>query len=360
MNEDIYKKLAEVLDTLPNGFPATESGIETKLLRRIFEPDEAELFCDLRLTYETADQVAGRTGRPLEGLDEKLTTMREKGQVFGVDMGGINVYKMLPWLFGIYEMQLPRMDRELAEMCEEYLETYSPQFFSKTPQLMQVMPIESELEGRHEALPYEKVSNIIENSQSFMYFDCICKKEKKLLDDPCSKPMQVCTAYAPIPGAFDNHPYGKTMTKEEAYALLKKAEEAGLVHMTWNMKSGHFFICNCCGCCCGVLRSINDHGIPATKVVNSHYVAEIDPEECVACGTCADERCQVHAIEEGDTYKVVPEKCIGCGLCVTTCPNDAIKLVRRPEDQIETPPEDETDWFEVRGRTRGVDFSDYK
>lgn len=362
MSDDAYKKLAKTLDTLPNGFPSTEEGTEIKLLKKIFDPDEAELFCDLKLSFETAEQIAQRTGRPLEGLDEKLTTMMEKGQLFGVDFGeGTKVYKMVPWAFGIYEFQLPHMDKELAELCEEYGKSYGEQFFSNKPQLMQVIPIESEIKGQQEALPYEKVSNIIENSQSLMYFDCICKKEKKLTGDECNRPMQVCTAYAPIPGVFDNHPFGKTMTKEEAYKLLDKAEEEGLVHLTWNVESGHYFICNCCSCCCGVLRGINDLGIDASKVVNSYYFAEIDPDECVACGTCADERCQVDAIEEGDeAYKVIREKCIGCGLCVTTCPSGAMTLIRKPDDQIEAPPKDEMDWYEKRAQMRGVDISAYK
>ena len=65
MSDESYRKLAKVLDTLPNGFPATESGLEIRLLEKIFEPEEAELFCDLRLTFETPEQIAERTGRPL-------------------------------------------------------------------------------------------------------------------------------------------------------------------------------------------------------------------------------------------------------------------------------------------------------
>ncbi len=361
MSEQVYRKLAEVLDTLPNGFPATPEGTEIKLLRRIFSPEEAELFGELKLHFETPEQVAERTGRPLEEVAGMLETMKEKGQVFGIDLGGIKVYRMMPWVFGIYEFQLPRMDRELAELSEEYGATFGEQFFSNSPQLMQVIPIESEIRPEHEALAYERVSNIIESSQSFMSFDCICKKEKGLMGEPCGKPVQVCTAYAPIPGIFDDHPYGKTMTKQEAYELLNKAEEAGLVHLTWNVKSGHYFICNCCGCCCGVLRGITDLGIEAAKVINSAYYAEIDPEACSVCGVCADERCQVNAIEEGDdAYRVVAEKCIGCGLCITTCPSDAISLVRKPEDLIIEPPQDEMDWYDRRAELRGVDISKYR
>jgi electron transport complex protein RnfB len=136
MSDEAYHKLAKVLDSLPNGFPATESGIEIKLLKRIFRPDEAELFCDLKLTFETPEQIAQRTGRPLEGLADKLTTMWERGQIFGVKLGPVMLFKMVPWAIGIYELQLPHMDRDLAEMCEEYMEVYGRQFFARKPQLM--------------------------------------------------------------------------------------------------------------------------------------------------------------------------------------------------------------------------------
>ena len=79
MSKAIYQKLANVLDTLPNGFPATDSGVEIRLLKKIFRPRDAALFCDLRLAFETAQQIAERTGRPLEGLEDHLTEMRQRG-----------------------------------------------------------------------------------------------------------------------------------------------------------------------------------------------------------------------------------------------------------------------------------------
>jgi len=87
MNEDSYLKLAKVLDTLPNGFPATKDGLEIKILKKIFTPEQADLFCDLRLTFETSEQIAQRTGRPLAGLEDQLMTMGKKGQLFCIAMG---------------------------------------------------------------------------------------------------------------------------------------------------------------------------------------------------------------------------------------------------------------------------------
>jgi Pyruvate/2-oxoacid:ferredoxin oxidoreductase delta subunit len=359
MGDEIYHRLAKVLDTLPNGFPTTESGIEIKLLKKIFRPEDAELFCDLRLNWETAQQIAERTNRPLPGLEDHLNEIRRRGQIFGADVGGVSIFKMLPWAFGIYEFQVDHMDRELAEMCEEYARAYGEPFFKNKPQLMQVIPVEQEIQACHEALPYEKVSSIIETGKSFMVQDCICKKEQGLLDSPCDRPLDVCMAIAPIEGVFDKYDHGRKLSRDEAYDLLQKCEENALVHLTWNMQNDHFFICNCCGCCCGVLRSINEWGI--SNAVNSYYYAEIDPEACAACGTCADERCQVYAIEEGvDAYRVIKEKCIGCGLCVSTCPSEAIQLIRKQPDEIVLPPKDEMEWYEKRGNLRGVDFSQYK
>lgn len=357
--DDVYHELAKVLDTLPNGFPATTSGVEIRLLRKIFTPAEAALFCDLRLSFETPEQIAARTGRPLAGLEEQLITMGEKGQLFALQFGTTRYFKMIPWVFGIFEFQLHRLDREFAELHEEYSRVFGRQFFTGTPQLMQVLPIEEEIGVSQEALPYEKVSAIIEHGQSFRVSECICKKEQALLGKPCERPLQVCMAIAPIPGVFADSPHGRVITREEAYAVLRQAEADGLVHLTSNVQNGQYYICNCCKCCCGVLRSINELGLPAWQVVNAHYYAVTDGDACTGCGICAEERCQVGAIAtDGNAYRIIPERCIGCGLCIGTCPTGAIRLVHK--DQPTPPPLIEEEWFVQRGQRRGVDFSAFK
>ena len=152
MSDEVYYQLAKVLDTLPNGFPSTENGLEIKLLKKIFRPEDAQLFCDLRLQFETADQISQRTGRPVEGLEAHLTAMKERGQISGVELGGVKIFKMVPWVIGIYEYQLHRLDRELAELCEEYGKVFGPQFFNNGPALMQVVPIENEIRADEDRL----------------------------------------------------------------------------------------------------------------------------------------------------------------------------------------------------------------
>ena len=189
--------------------------------------------------------------------------------------------------------------------------------------------------------------------------DCICKKEQGILDNPCQKPVDVCLGIH-----FDESSLGaagsRTISREEALDVLNRAEEAGLVHLTTNTRTENYFICNCCGCCCGVLRAINM--LETNVITDSHYFARIDPDECTACGVCADERCQVGAIKQDDDggYQVLLERCIGCGLCVSTCPVEAVQLVRKSEDEIVVPVKDETAWMDERARQRGVDYSSYK
>ncbi|WP_300456230.1 hypothetical protein [Desulfobacula sp.] len=200
-----YKTLAEVLDTLPNGFQRTDSGIEIKILEKLFTPEEADMFCDLRLTFETPEQIAERTGRPIDGLAEQLETMWRKGQLFGVDFGEVKVFRMMPWVFGIYEFQVKDMDEELARLVDEYYPVWGKEFFKHKTQLMQVIPIEKEIENTQASLPYEQVSTIIENGQSFAVNECICKKEKGFAGEPCAKPVEVCLAIAPVQGVFEGN-----------------------------------------------------------------------------------------------------------------------------------------------------------
>ncbi|OFW60836.1 MAG: 4Fe-4S ferredoxin [Candidatus Solincola sediminis] len=361
MNEDVYSRLAKVLDTLPNGFPSTESGVEIKLLKKIFMPEEAGIFCDMRLKLETAEQIAERTGRPLEDFKETLQDMAEKGQIFEVRLGGTSLFKMIPWILGIFEYQVEHMDKELAELNDQYRPIYARQFFAETPQLMQTVLVEEAIPNEQEALVYEKVSSIIEAGQSFRVVDCICKKEEGLLGNPCARTVEICMAIAPVPGYFEQFSAGRIISKDEAYELLNKAEDEAMVHLASNVQTGQFYICNCCKCCCGVLRSIHELGIPASLVINSHYYAVKDPELCTDCGICAEERCQVNAIvEEDGEYQFIKEACIGCGLCVSSCPSEAIKLVRKEEAELVVPPLNEPDWFEKRGQVRGIDFTPYK
>ena len=351
---DVYKRLAEKLDKMPNGFPATESGVELKILRKIFTPEEAEMALKIKPIPETAEAIAERLDMPLSKMQAILDDMAVKGQIGGVKIGGQYMYMLFPFVIGIFEFQLNRIDKELAEMVEEYAPSLMGTVGNFPPHFVRVVPVNTQIKAEHQVLLHEDVHQIIENAKSFQVMDCICRKESALLGHPCDHTLEACMSFSSEEGAFDKHPLGRVITKEEALEVAAKAEEEGLVHHTYNVKSGHYFICNCCSCCCGILRGMNDFHAPYL-IAKSNYVAMIDQESCETCGVCADERCPVEAIEEVDgTYAVKPERCIGCGVCTTGCPTESISLIRKPESSWNDPPSHLVEWYMKRAASRGI------
>jgi hypothetical protein len=111
---DVYQRLAKKLDKLPQGFPATESGVELKILRKIFSPDDAEMTLRLKPIPETAEGIAGRLGKPHDEMRSTLDEMASRGQIAAMQWRGERRYSIAPFIVGIFEYQLPHMDRELA------------------------------------------------------------------------------------------------------------------------------------------------------------------------------------------------------------------------------------------------------
>ena len=354
---DVYKALAEKLDKLPNGFPATESGVELKILQKIFTPEEAEMALKIRPIPETAEAIAERLDIPLPKMQATLDDMAKKGQIGAVKIAGQYMYMLFPFVIGIFEFQLNRIDKELSELVEEYGPALSRATGHYEPHFVRVVPVNSQLKAEHQALLYEDVLQMLEGAKSFQVMDCICRKEHALLGKPCDHTLEACLSFSREEGAFDRYPLGRVISKEEALEVLRKSEEEGLVHHTYNVKSDHHFICNCCSCCCGIIRGMRDHKAPY-MIAKSNYVAIIDQEGCEACGVCADERCPVEAIEEKDgAYEVKPERCIGCGVCTTGCPTEAISLIKKPESLWDEPVSNLVEWYFKRAASRGIAMS---
>ena len=110
MAAETYRRLAQRLDAIPNGFPATESGVELELLAKIFAPEEAALAAEMRLAFEPAEVIAARTGVDLKFAQRTLKAMVRKGQIRFARGGRMLVFGLMPFVVGIFEQQLPRMD----------------------------------------------------------------------------------------------------------------------------------------------------------------------------------------------------------------------------------------------------------
>jgi NAD-dependent dihydropyrimidine dehydrogenase PreA subunit/DNA-binding MarR family transcriptional regulator len=333
--EDIYEKVRQRLDMFPQGFPKTASGVELEILRRLFTPEEGEIMLALRPAPESASVVAKRLSRDTEEMGKQLYGMSKKGLILRTRTpDGQILYGLAPWIVGIWEWQLNNLDQELARLKERYTEEgMLPERRKTKISGMRTIPVEKEIIGASEIEPYEKVSEILNSHTKFAVSDCICRKEQKLMGKGCDKLMEACMTFGPAADYYIENGLGREITREEARAMILKAEEQGLVHCSSNQKGAKLFMCNCCGCCCGVLQAVNKHNIPAA-MTKSNYFAKVDPETCTGCESCVD-RCQVNAIQVQDGIaRIEKAKCIGCGLCVSTCPTASISLVHKEKDDL--------------------------
>jgi len=358
MSKEVYKKLAERLDALPNGFPPTEDGVELEMLARLFTPEEAELASQLRLTKEVPEQVATRLGRDKKEVRALLKNMARKGLIAaGKTEGGLG-YGLLPFVVGIYENQAGSIDKEFATLFESYYKQSFAEVMTTQPQYHRVVPVNESIKVDMEVRPFESASDLVNGAQAWGVLDCICRKQKALIGEGCDHPVDVCMTIANVPNAFDQHPFIHSQTRDEALSTLKRAADAGLVHSVSNNQQGVHYICNCCSCSCGILRGMAELGI-ANVVAHSPYINQVDDLVCSGCEDCI-EFCQFDALFMGDAgvVEVNAVRCVGCGVCVPVCSTGALGMIPRPESDMIIPPANIQEWGAQRAAERGINLAD--
>lgn len=333
---NVYERLRERLDMFPQGFPKTESGVELEILQHLFAPDEAEITLHLKpFPPENVATIAERTGKDKSKLAQTLYEMSRRGLIMRYKAPDDDLYYVLiPWVVGIWELQLNSLTQENIKLYEKYFEEgMVPSQRNRKIGGFRVIPVETEIEGGTEIQPYEKVSQIIESHTRFAVGDCICRKEARMLGKGCDKLLEACMSFGASADFYIENGIGREISKDEAKKILLKAEEDGLIHCSTNSEGNKAFICNCCGCCCKSLANVTKYG-NLQAVVKSNYYAIKDQETCTDCGTCA-ERCQVSAIRYEDDHTVIEKQmCIGCGLCASTCPTGSITMARKPSQEF--------------------------
>lgn len=351
--KNIYERLREKLDDMATGFPATESGVELRLLKRLFTEQEAELFLVVSPMLQTPEDVAEKNGLDPDETAERMEEMAHKGLLFRVKKNDLIRYAAPPYVVGIFEFQLNRLDRELVNDMEEYFETAFGRTIQsyKTP-VLRTIPINRELSVKWPVAPYEDALQIIDNQKSIAVAPCICRKLGEHSHRDCDKPIEVCLAFGSHADYYVQNGMGRHITAEEAKEIIKRNDEAGLVIQPFNSQRVGG-MCSCCGDCCGALRSLKKQPIPA-DAVQSNYYAQVNDDECIGCETCV-ERCQMEAVDMvDDTAAVNLDRCIGCGLCVTTCPTEAMTVVKKPEEDQYLPPESGGEVYVRIAMERGI------
>ena len=347
---DVYRKLQEHLDEFPIGYPATESGVEIRILKHLFTPEEAEIATKMHfqpLPIEKIYRRVKKSGITIEELEKTLENMGKKGSILYGEQNGKKFYANAFFAVGMYEFQLNRLTKEFCEDSMQYMkEGFWKEFnLAKSPQI-RTIPISQTLAIDDKISSYDDVIQLIMDRTSPIAVGvCICRQEKDLMGEPCKQSdiRETCFFFGAGAIMYVEKEQARMISKEEAIKLLKRAEEAGFVLQPTNSKRP-IGLCCCCGCCCGVLthqKMLSDRPV---QFFNTSFYSEVDPEMCSGCEMCLD-RCQMDAIDMIDDVAVINlDRCIGCALCVSTCPSEAITLIKKDEEY--EPPENTADYFQ--------------
>jgi Fe-S-cluster-containing hydrogenase component 2 len=263
-----------------------------------------------------------------------------------------------PFLLRESSMDLDR----LANLWNKYfLEAWGRELHSTGISLVRALPTVQSV--KENVLPYEDALELVKNAQMLTLNPCSCRTAFRNCDDP----IEICIGLsAAVPGGqepgaplLDHHHAaavaGRLASADEAVDVLGRAEQAGLVHISMNMKDDPWFICNCCPHACVLLRGVAELGITHAVAPSSYWMI-IEEDMCNGCELCV-ERCTVGAIRmrENGIAQVAHEKCLGCGLCQLVCGQGAMSLEKR-DDLIFTPCHDDEELFMLVAQKKGLEY----
>ncbi len=350
---DIYERLADHLDKLPGGYPRTESGVELRILKRLFSPEDAELALQLGMIPETPSQIAERLGRDREELARNLEDMSRRGLIFRSSKGEEPSYMASQFVVGIWEYQVNNLNQELIRDFNEYVPyLMRASLMEADTKQLRVVPVSESLEPETSIMPYDQAEEIVGSQSKIVLAPCICRKEHSMAGDACHRSQETCLVFGGGAFFYEENNLGRPVSVEEALQVLRKSREEGLVLQPGNARRP-VNMCLCCGCCCQVLKNLRGLERPA-QAVHSNFQAEVDAQSCTACGAC-EEYCQTEAIAVSrETAEVDLNRCIGCGLCVGACEFGAARLRPvDPEKQYE-PPKNVVETYTRIAQERGL------
>ena len=346
-------------------FPVNDTTIS--ILKHVIEGNEEELdfiYAFRQKTSQTMEQLKKSSNLPEEKIEQIATSLAKKGLIFDQpSSAGIMVYRLLPLMnVGLMEytfmgeLKGDEKEQQLAELFEKLIEEVRDQVqdnydnlapvFKMAPPVdrtvpmrttengkdIKIIPIDKSIQVPEEfVLPSQTVEEIINKFDDIAVGRCFCRQRRKMLGEPCATdaPMMNCFTFGKSARHTIAQGFAQKTTKEEAFKIMKEAEEAGLVHKAFHPGSNESrpetSICNCCKDCCDTLNVWRDGALP---LINStYYLSVIDQDACTGCGTCVD-RCPTEAIKLNDNEEAERDEssCFGCGICVRFCPEEAISL----------------------------------
>ena len=284
---------------------------EYRILEPIVDDDMCEVMLHMRLeANRTIEDLAKRCRKSEDFVREQVEKLVKAGVIRPRIVDGKTCYYYPIWVPGIMEGILGMKEQcekypDLAACFEEYTRRRIPpvapmlQNGKRGMMFMRVMPVMSAIENNSRTASYDELSTLIENATAISVGPCSCRRSRRLIGEGCGHlEDDMCMYLNDNAISFSQNGEHRLISKEEAYEILKRAEDNGLVHEI-NQTPGFeeaTAICNCCGCSCYALRIAEMFN--SAGAIRSNFVARINKDKCVACGQCV-ENCQTNALKLG-------------------------------------------------------------
>jgi len=362
--DEKYKKAGEIISAA-GGTPLPVSDTLIKLLKFFIMEDEVDFisaFADKK--SQTMEQLKQSSGLSEEEINKKVKLLAGRGVIFNQpNSKGIMVFRLLP-LFnvGTFEynfmgkLEINDRNREIASlfnklfadlnsMVQDNYDVIIPMLMSAPP-VDRTVPvfenkpksepvkiiINKELETAIDRIvPSQRVEELIQKFDEIALGHCFCRHYKDLEGTPCKQTdeRETCFTFGKSARFTSEQGFSRIISKDEALKVLKRAEEAGLVHKAYHpnfdTSKDETSICNCCRCCCA--NGVDNMIAPMANVTS--FLSVVNDDLCIGCGTCV-KKCHTYAAYLNDDKKArrKEERCIGCGVCAHFCPQNAISMVK--------------------------------
>ncbi len=352
-NDQVYIKLQKHLDSQAVGFPATKTGVEIRILKHIFAPEEAEIASFLSYKFEPLKIIYSRVEHLVESpeeLEKILDRIQKKGGIEFKIKNGKKHYCNAPLVVGMYEFQLNRLTPEFIKDFNDYTsdKKFGIEFLSTELPQMRTIPVAKSIHPQHNVSTFDEVTTLLQQAEEpFVIIECICRKKKAMDGEVCDATdrKETCLAIGSMARMLLLSDTGREITRDEAMSIIEQNQKQGLVLQPSNTEKAEF-ICSCCGCCCGMLGVHKTIPKPLDFWASNFY-AVVDTNTCEGCGTC-EEWCQVGAVSvsENKQHAVVDlNRCLGCGVCVSNCPTESISLLKKPSEV--RPPQSREELYDI-------------
>ena len=342
-----YRLLQQRLDRNVTGAPDSPHFME--ILKILFSPEDAAIARQIPTRFVTVERLARKLGMEAARLDDWITAMALRGLVIDIGRGRRRYVSLAPVVIGFFEYTFMRTDgtlplKELAGLFDAYMhgdDRFARAVFTEGTQIGRSLVREEALpEGDHtEILDWERASRLIETATAASVSICACRHKASHLGKACDRLQENCIALNMGAEILVKNGFARPVSTAEAMTILERSKEQGLAQTGDNVQKSAAYICNCCGCCCEMMKAIRVMG-QRNAIVTSNWIVEIDETKCKGCGKCA-RLCPVDLIDmvpveaEGGE-KIVKkarhreELCLGCGVCCTGCKTGAIRMRPRP------------------------------